>query len=92
MDTTRGDRTGLCGYDRPTTPHLDRLAAESTVYTDAWSPCSWTGPAHASLFTGLRPENHGYLAGIHNYLDDVATTLARRPLVRPARASARSLS
>ena len=76
MDTTRADRTSLHGYSRPTTPYLEKLAAESTVYDDAWSPSSWTGPAHASLFTGLRPERHGLYAGLRLYLDEHDETLA----------------
>jgi arylsulfatase A-like enzyme len=76
MDTTRADRCSLTGYERPTTPFLDSLAAESVVYDDAWAPSSWTGPSHASLFTGLRPEHHGYLVGTRQYLDSDATTLA----------------
>ena len=38
----------------------------------------WTGPAHASLFTGLRPENHGYIRGNREYLSADFTTLAER--------------
>jgi len=76
MDTVRARRTGLNGYGRPTTPSLDRIASEGTVYTRAWSPCSWTGPSHASLFTGLRPEHHGFLGGICFFLDEPAVTLA----------------
>jgi len=76
MDTTRGDRTSLDGHGIGTTPFLDVLGRESTVYTDAWSPTCWTGPAHATLFTGLRPEHHGFLAGVRLYLDENAETLA----------------
>lgn len=76
MDTARGDRCSVNGYDRPTTPNLARVAAEGVVYRDAWSPAGWTGPAHASLFSGLRPPRHGFLGGNRLYLDDQATTLA----------------
>jgi len=76
MDTTRGDRTSLDGHEARTTPFLETLGRESTVYTDAWSPTCWTGPAHASLFTGLRPEHHGLLAGVRLYLDESSETLA----------------
>ncbi|MCE9634871.1 MAG: sulfatase [Planctomycetes bacterium] len=55
MDTTRADRCSFLGYESPTTPNLSRLAAESVRFTDAWSPSSWTFPAHAALFTGRRP-------------------------------------
>src|SRR5262245_52183223 len=63
MDTTRGDRCSLTGYGRPTTPRLDEFAKDAVVFTEAWSPAGWTGPAHASLFTGLRAEHHGFYTG-----------------------------
>lgn len=59
LDTTRPDRLSLYGYDRPTTPNLQALAAESAVFTEAYSNSSWTPPAHASLFTGMYPCDHG---------------------------------
>jgi arylsulfatase A-like enzyme len=59
LDTTRADHLGAYGYPRPTSPALDRLAADSVVYTRAYSTSSWTLPAHASLFTGKFPKTHG---------------------------------
>ena len=32
MDTTRADRLGAYGYDAPTTPHLDALAARGVLF------------------------------------------------------------
>ena len=63
MDTTRGDRCSVTGYARPTTPCLAEFAKDAVVFTEAWSPAGWTGPAHASLFTGLRAEHHGFYTG-----------------------------
>ncbi len=40
LDTTRRDHLGLYGYDRPTSPNLDRLAKDSIVYTKAYSTTS----------------------------------------------------
>jgi arylsulfatase A-like enzyme len=59
LDTTRADRLGAYGYGRPTSPHLDALAAEAILFENAYSTSSWTLPAHASLFTGLYPASHG---------------------------------
>jgi arylsulfatase A-like enzyme len=59
LDTTRADRLGCYGYARPTSPHLDRLAAESVLYTRAIATSSWTLPSHASLFTGKLTTSHG---------------------------------
>jgi arylsulfatase A-like enzyme len=76
LDTTRADRCGFLGYPRPTTPHLDELAKSSVVYEDCWSTASWTGPSHASLFTGLRPEHHGVFNDGSLALRPEAETLA----------------
>jgi len=78
LDTTRGDRCSVGGYGRPTTPALERLAADGVVYLDAWSPSPWTPPSHATLFTGLRPENHGLNANSRPHLLDDSVTLAER--------------
>ncbi len=59
LDTTRADHLGCYGYARDTSPNLDRLAAESTLYTRAYSTSSWTLPAHASLFTAKWTVSHG---------------------------------
>ena len=59
LDTTRPDHLGLYGYEKPTSPNLDRLAKESVVYDHAYATSSWTLASHASLFTGLWPQQHG---------------------------------
>ncbi|MEA3364690.1 MAG: sulfatase-like hydrolase/transferase, partial [Candidatus Hydrogenedentes bacterium] len=32
VDTLRADHLGMYGYDRPTSPHLDALAAKSLLF------------------------------------------------------------
>jgi arylsulfatase A-like enzyme len=59
LDTTRRDHLGCYGYGRPTSPNLDRLAADSVVYTNGYAVSSWTMPTHASMFTGKLPSAHG---------------------------------
>lgn len=86
LDTTRPDHLGLYGYEKPTSPNLDRLAEESVVYDHAYATSSWTLASHASLFTGLWPQQHGAQSvpegqnrelgyGVRS-LDDSFTTLA----------------
>ncbi|MEM6925494.1 MAG: sulfatase, partial [Myxococcota bacterium] len=58
MDTVRQDRVGTYGYPRPTTPNVDALAVSGIRYAEARSVAPWTSPAHASLFTGLFPDEH----------------------------------
>jgi arylsulfatase A-like enzyme len=59
LDTTRADRLSTYGYERDTSPHLTRLAADGELYRNARSPAGWTLPAHASMMTGLFPHTHG---------------------------------
>ncbi len=64
VDTLRADRTSLCGYALPTTPTLERLAANGASFTcDAHTPASWTLPSHASFFTGRDVSEHGAGSG-----------------------------
>ncbi len=59
LDTLRADRLGAYGYARPTSPFLDSLAARGTLFEHAYAPYPSTLVAHASLFTGLSPDEHG---------------------------------
>jgi len=58
-DTLRADRLSCHGYARATTPAIDRFAETATRWARAYSTAPWTLPAHASLFTGLFPFEHG---------------------------------
>ena len=49
---------GHLGYDRDTTPNLDRLAAEGVTFLNADSAAPWTIPSHASMFTATFPSYH----------------------------------
>ena len=59
LDTARAMNFSCYGYDRNTSPHIDRLAEEGTLFKNAISPSPWTLPAHVSLFTGMHPSEHG---------------------------------
>jgi membrane-anchored protein YejM (alkaline phosphatase superfamily) len=60
IDTLRADRLGCYGYERPTTPALDRFAREHAVrFAHAFAESSWTLPSHATMLTGLHPLSHG---------------------------------
>jgi arylsulfatase A-like enzyme len=80
LDTTRADHLGCYGYNRNTSPNLDRLASESILYTRAIAPSSWTLPSHASLFTGKFTSSHGarYDANGPLYLSDAVHTTGSR--------------
>jgi arylsulfatase A-like enzyme len=59
LDTVGAKHLSLYGYSRPTTPHLEQIARECTVYRRCFAPGCWTVPCHGSLFTGLYPSQHG---------------------------------
>lgn len=59
LDTLRADHLSCYGYPRPTTPHLDQIAAAGVRFNNAYSTAVWTPPAHASMLTGLYPSQHG---------------------------------
>lgn len=58
LDTTRADHLSAYGYERPTTPRLEALAAQGLRFDAAYAPSATTGPSHASLFTSLAPMAH----------------------------------
>jgi arylsulfatase A-like enzyme len=59
LDTARADHLSICGYEHPTTPNLQKLAADCRFFPNATSIDDWTLPSHASLFTGKYPRQHG---------------------------------
>ncbi|RKY17090.1 MAG: hypothetical protein DRQ55_16590 [Planctomycetota bacterium] len=61
IDTLRADHLGSYGYQRPTSPTLDAIAAEGTLFTDPTAPASWTKPSTGTILTGLHPSRHGAL-------------------------------
>jgi arylsulfatase A-like enzyme len=77
LDTLRADHVSLYGYERDTTPELAHWVAErgATVFPRAYSPSSWTAPAHLSLFTGTLPSEHQAHCGNQAHL--------RSPVIEP---------
>jgi arylsulfatase A-like enzyme len=72
LDSVRADRLGCYGCARPTTPHLDELAAHAVSFEQAFANSSFTPPTHASMLTGLYPAEHG-LRHWNKSLADVPT-------------------
>ena len=50
---------GFMGHAAIQTPHLDRLASQSMVYTRGYVPASLCRPSLATMMTGLHPHQHG---------------------------------
>lgn len=59
IDCLRADHVSCYGYERKTTPTLDRLAASGVRFKRTISSSSWTLPAHLSMLTGLPVSAHG---------------------------------
>ncbi len=59
IDSLRRDHVGAYGYERATTPAIDRLAAGGTRFDAAKSASPWTLPAHTTMLSGLWPTAHG---------------------------------
>jgi arylsulfatase A-like enzyme len=55
IDTLRVDRVGSYGYERPTTPSLDALAARGRRFERAFSSGGWTAISLPSLLRGAPP-------------------------------------
>ena len=75
-DTLRADHLGAYGCERELTPHLDALADESRVYTEAYACAPLTGPSLASLLTGRLPHEVGVAAGNRSLMPAQVPTLA----------------
>jgi len=59
IDTLRADRLQAYGYQRPTSPNLDALAARGVRFARVEAQSSWTKQSMASLWTGMYPERTG---------------------------------
>lgn len=51
VDCLRAGHVGAYGYDRPTTPNIDRLAAQGIRFTNAFANAPMTLPSIPQLFT-----------------------------------------
>ncbi len=78
IDPLRADHMGVYGYDRNTTPAIDRIAAESYVFNRTFSQSGHTVPSTFSTFTGRYPSQHGVVPG-----DRLDAAGANRTLVLP---------
>jgi len=82
VDTLRADHLSAYGYERPTSPHIDRLASQGVLFEEAYSQAPCTAPSHMSLMTGLYPEAHGVqqwrpAPSVNERLHDSVPTLAK---------------
>ncbi len=77
IDTLRADRLSCYGYDRPTSPTIDRIAAQGVLFERLIAASSWTLPTHMSLLTALDPLAHKVLNDGRILALDVPTAAER---------------
>lgn len=63
IDGASAGYMSVYGYERPTTPNLERIAAEGVVFERAHSNATWTMPSTASFMTSL---HHSVLGGLRD--------------------------
>jgi hypothetical protein len=57
IDTVRADRLSAFGYDRPTTPFLEKVVEQpgAVRFTNVRSTSTWTPPSHLAMMVGRTP-------------------------------------
>ena len=76
LDTCRADHLSCYGYDGNTTPHIDALAGQSILFTNALAAVPMTLPSHSTMMTGTNPPYHGVHDNLNHRLPDANETLA----------------
>ncbi len=66
IDGAGAEYMSVYGYNRRTTPNLERLAAEGAVFEHAYSNSRWTKPSTPSFMTSL---HHSVLGGFTSFSD-----------------------
>ena len=75
IDTLRADHLGAYGYRRNTSPRIDALARQGTVFDQAYTFWPKTRASFVMLLTGRRPSQNGY-SKAHPVLLDFNPTIA----------------
>jgi choline-sulfatase len=78
LDTVRADHIGTYGFEGASTPNIDKLGSEGTLFTNAIAVAPITMPTHSSIFTGKYPHNHGVRNNGSFRLGQENVTLAER--------------
>lgn len=69
FDAWSAANISLYGYERKTTPHLERLAEKAIVYHHHYSAGNFTTPGTTSILTGTLPWTHRAL-GLNGIVDN----------------------
>lgn len=83
VDTLRADHMGCYNYPLETSPFMDKMAGEGTLFTQCYAPVPITLPSHCSIMTGTYPLHHGVRDNArYQRLDESNRTLAEVLLER----------
>ncbi len=58
LDTQRADHLGCYGYDKPTSPFIDSIAAKGVVFEKCYAPNIPTHPSFTTMLTGKEAITH----------------------------------
>jgi arylsulfatase A-like enzyme len=72
-DDLRPDALGCYGSKHVKTPNIDRLAAEGTVFQNAFCTTSLCSPSRASILSGLYAHTHGVTNNFTEYPASMAS-------------------
>ena len=79
IDGGGADHMSVYGYNRRTTPNVERLAAEGALFEHAYSNSTWTGPSTTSFMTSLHTSvMGGYPNRGDRILPEQEVTMAQR--------------
>jgi len=78
IDTLRADALGAYGNPLNTSPYIDAIAEQGTLFENCIAPSPMTFPSHATMLTGLHPLQHGVLVNMQAKLPQGIATLPER--------------
>ena len=76
IDALRADHLGVYGYPRPTSPNIDRLAAEGVTFRRAVSQWPLTSPSFAALMSSTYGHTNGLIRNTAQRMPDRPLMLA----------------
>ena len=75
VDSLRPDHLGCYGYERNTSPNIDRLARDGALFENTLTQAPWTTASFGTILTSLYPTQHGAV-DVSNHMRPSVPTLA----------------
>lgn len=70
FDTLRVDHLSCYGYFRPTSPHIDQIASEGILFSNAYPTDVPTQPSYTAMFSGQRGISTGVVSHADEHLSE----------------------